>query len=125
MYMEKTTLQRETLKLALETLQIGALLQEKKEFILSKQLIRSGTSIGALISEAKFAESRKDFIHKYHIALKEANETNYWLELLTGSGKLDSESSVSIQKRVGKVISILVKSIKTLKSRPDQTVLGG
>ncbi len=55
---------------------------EKKEFILSKQLLRSGTSIGALIKESEFAQSRKDFLNKLYISLKEANETQYWLELL-------------------------------------------
>ena len=55
---------------------------EKKEFVLSKQLLRSGTSIGASISESEFAISKPDFINKFHISLKEANETRYWLELL-------------------------------------------
>ena len=55
---------------------------EKKEFVLSKQLLRSGTAIGALVREADQAESKPDFIHKMAIALKEANETEYWLELL-------------------------------------------
>ena len=55
---------------------------EKKEFVLSKQLLRSGTAIGALVREAEQAESKADFVHKMAIALKEANETEYWLELL-------------------------------------------
>ena len=56
--------------------------EQKGEYIMSKQLLRSGTAIGALIREAEFAESKKDFIHKLHISLKEANETDYWLTLL-------------------------------------------
>ena len=55
---------------------------EKKEFVLSKQLLRSGTSVGALVSESEHAESKLDFIHKLAIAQKEANESSYWLELL-------------------------------------------
>lgn len=58
------------------------LYEEKKEFILSKQLLRSGTSVGAMIREAEFAETKKDFIHKMAIGQKEINETMYWLELL-------------------------------------------
>ena len=56
--------------------------EEKREFVLSKQVLRSGTAIGALISEAKFAQSKADFINKMYVALKEANETKYWLSLL-------------------------------------------
>ncbi len=59
--------------------------EEKKEFVLSKQLLRSGTAIGALVSESKFAQSTADFINKASIALKEANETLYWLNLLKGT----------------------------------------
>jgi len=58
------------------------LAENKKEFILSKQILRSGTSVGALIREADHAESKADFIHKLSVALKEANETDYWIELL-------------------------------------------
>lgn len=59
--------------------------QDKQEYILSKQLLRSGTSVGAMIREAEFAESKMDFIHKLNVALKEANETRYWLMLLKGA----------------------------------------
>ena len=61
------------------------LCKEKREFVLSKQLLRSGTAIGASVREAEQAESRADFIHKMSIALKEANESDYWIELLYGS----------------------------------------
>jgi four helix bundle protein len=60
------------------------IVSEKREFILSKQFLRSGTAVGALIREAEYAQSRPDFISKLHIALKEANETEYWIELLYG-----------------------------------------
>jgi len=65
------------------------LIYEKKEYILSKQLLRSGTAIGALVREAEHAESKKDFIHKLSIALKEANETEYWIDLLIDTNYLD------------------------------------
>src|SRR5690606_4301529 len=63
-----------------------ALVTDKKEFTLSKQLLRSGTAVGALIREGEQAESKKDFIHKLAISLKEANESEYWIELLHKSG---------------------------------------
>ena len=68
---------------------------EQREFVLSKQLLRSGTSIGALIREAEHAESKADFIHKMNIALKEANETEYWLMLLHDSEYIDNNSFLS------------------------------
>ena len=64
---------------------------EKKEFVLSKQVLRSGTSIGANVNEAISSESKKDFVHKLGIALKEARETAYWLSLLKDSGYINIE----------------------------------
>ena len=66
--------------------------EEKQEYVMSKQLLRSGTSIGAQVREAKFAQSRADFVSKLSIALKEANETLYWLELLHDSGFIEDEA---------------------------------
>lgn len=68
------------------------LTKEKKEFVLSKQLLRSGTSIGANVKEAIQAESKADFIHKLSIALKEASETEYWLELLQETSYRETKS---------------------------------
>lgn len=67
------------------------LCDEKKEFILSKQLLRAGTSIGAMIRESEFAETKKDFVHKLSIAQKEINETIYWIELLQSTEYLTNE----------------------------------
>lgn len=72
------------------------LISHKKEFILSKQLIRSGTAIGALIREAEFAQSKADFINKMSISLKEANETLYWLNLLKDTNYITEESFISL-----------------------------
>ncbi|GIQ58359.1 hypothetical protein Flavo103_14950 [Flavobacterium collinsii] len=69
---------------------------EKKEFVLSKQLLRSGTSIGAMIREAEHAESKNDFIHKFAIAQKEANEAVYWLELLKATNYLNEKEFATI-----------------------------
>jgi len=78
------------------------LVLQQKEFVLSKQILRSGTAIGALVKEAEHAKSKADFINKMNIALKEANETEYWLRLLKDSDYLDENSfntahSVSIE----------------------------
>lgn len=94
------------------------LTKEKNEFVLSKHLLRSGTAIGALVKEAEFAESRNDFIHKLHIALKEANETAYWLLLLSESGYIVPTVYQSIQSDCKELIRLLVSIIKTCKANP-------
>jgi four helix bundle protein len=90
-------------------------LVEKKEFVLSKQLLRSGTSIGALIREAEFGQSRPDFIHKLSIALKEANETHYWLSLLKDTDYLSEKNFQKLEPLSLELIKMLVSSIKTSK----------
>ena len=89
---------------------------EKRFFVLSKQLLRSGTSIGAQIREAKFAQSRADFISKLSISLKEANETLYWLELLHDSGFLEDSAFDSIYNDAKEVTAMLVSIVKTSKT---------
>lgn len=90
---------------------------EHREFILSKQILRSGTSIGANISEALYGSSRKDFIAKLQIAEKEAAETLYWLELLNRCEYLPDNLFRSLQKDCTELISILAATIKSSKSR--------
>lgn len=81
--MKENILKDKSFLFALEVVKFTQyLVSEKREFILSKQFLRSGTAVGALIREAEYAQSRPDFISKLHIALKEANETEYWIELL-------------------------------------------
>lgn len=89
----------------------------KKEYVLSKQLLRSGTAIGALVREAEYAESRDDFIHKMHIALKEANETDYWIDLLSDSGYFNELAGDSFQADCRELLRLLIAIIKTTKSR--------
>ena len=91
------------------------LTKEQKEFILSKQLLRSGTAIGSLVREAKFAQSKADFINKMSIALKEANETKYWLSLLYDNEYIDNPSFQSIFEEAKEVTAILVSIVKTTK----------
>lgn len=85
---------------------------EKKEYVLSKQLLRSGTSIGANIEEAIAAQSRKDFISKMSIASKEARETRYWIRLLDKSRIIDMDYTMYLTK-IEHIINILTKIVKT------------
>ena len=91
------------------------LCNEKKEFVLSKQLLRSGTSIGANISEAEKAQTKADFYTKMTIALKEANETDYWLRLLYATDYLTELEFESLRKDIREIISLLVSITKTTK----------
>jgi len=91
------------------------LVSEEKEFVLSKQVLRSGTAIGALIKEAEHAQSKKDFIHKMNIALKEANETEYWLMLLKDSGYLSTAKFDSIYTFSVELVKLLISIVKTSK----------
>ena len=88
---------------------------EKKEFVLSKQLVRSGTSIGANVSKAVRAQSTADFVAKLSIALKEANETDYWLRPLYKTEYLTGKEYDSINNDVNEIVSILVSILKTTK----------
>jgi four helix bundle protein len=90
---------------------------EKKEFILSKQLLRSRTAIGAMVRESEQAESKKDFIHKLAIAQKEANETDYWLELLFQSDYLNQPQFQSIKSDIIEINKILASIIITTKQK--------
>jgi four helix bundle protein len=91
------------------------LIAEKKEYVLSKQVLRSGTAVGALIREAEQGESKADFIHKLAIALKEAKETEYWLDLLFHSDYIEEKSYKSIHADVEELIKLLISIIKTAK----------
>ena len=93
------------------------LTSRKNEQVISKQVLRSGTSIGANITESRNAQSTSDFIHKLNIALKEADETAYWLKNLYQGGYLNEKEFESINKDADELIKLLVSSIKTLKGR--------
>lgn len=92
------------------------LCENKKEFVLSKQLLRSGTSVGAMIREAEHAETKNDFKHKLAIAQKEINETIYWLELLKETVYLTNEEFDSINADATEIIKLLTTIIKSVKS---------
>ena len=91
------------------------LTEQKNEFIMSKQLLRCGTSIGANTRESKNAQSRMDFLNKLNIALKETDETEYWLDLLHETKYLDDQQYTSLNDDCIELIKILTASIKKLK----------
>lgn len=103
-------------KLALEIVALYKFLLTRKEYVLSKQILRSGTSIGANVQEAQAAQSRADFISKMSIASKEARETKYWLHLLSQSGYLDQyPMTVALLREVDSVVNIITKIVKTTR----------
>ena len=97
-------------------IKLARYLQEnRREYVLSKQLMRSGTAIGALVRESKYAQSRPDFLNKLMIALKEAHETDYWLELLWRSDLIDGKMYRSIEPEIKELLKLLISSTKTLR----------
>lgn len=95
---------------------------EKKEFVLSKQILRSGTSIGANIEESRGAQSDADFYAKIAIAYKEARETMYWLRLLLATEYLTEEQFLSLNDDTNEVCKILISMQKTLKTRMQKDI---
>lgn len=109
-------LEEKTYSFALRIIKAYRYLTEKNEYILSKQLLRAGTSIGANCREATYAQSKLDFIGKLSIALKETNETIYWIELLHDSDFIDNDSFKSIHADGLEILKLLISIIKTSKS---------
>lgn len=103
-------------KFAIKTINLYKIItKEKKEYIISRQFLKSATSIGANIREAKFAESKKDFISKMSISLKETSETLYWIELLTESSYITSPQSKDLMQDCLELLKILQSTVKTSK----------
>ena len=96
------------------------LVEKEKEFVLSKQILKSGTSIGANIRESKNAQSLLDFISKLSISLKEADETAYWLELLYESGYIDQTLFDSLYADLSELIALLTAIIKNTKHKIEE-----
>lgn|SRR5690554_2541881 len=113
----KSILQEKSFTLALEVIGLYRFLVEsKKEFVMSKQLLRSGTAVGALIREARNGESRKDFIHKLGIAQKECDETMYWLELLVTSEYLTLVQQKPVYELSDQILKMIKSSIITTRN---------
>ncbi len=93
--------------------------QERRESVLTNQLLGSGTSIGANIHEAQYAQGTKDFISKFEIALKEVYETEYWLDLLFETGYMDEQTYKPLQNSCGAIRRMLISSIRTMKDKSE------
>lgn len=102
---------------ALEIITLYKILTEKKEFIISKQILRCGTSIGANVHEGVASESKRDFIHKLGIALKETKETSYWLNLLKDSDYITQAQFIPLANKCDELTRILNSIILTTKER--------
>ena len=89
--------------------------EQQKERVLSKQLLRCGTSIGANTRESRNAQSKSDFLSKLNVALKEADETEYWLDIIHATGYIDDAMYNSLEKDCGELIALLISIIKKLK----------
>lgn len=101
---------------ALKTIELYKyLVDEHRECVMAKQLFRSGTSIGAHLKESEHAQSKSDFLHKVNIALKEANETEYWLELLKASSYISENKHIVLLQDISELIKILSVIVKTTK----------
>ena len=117
----KNVIQEKSKRFAIRIVRFSQYLQnDKKEYVLSKQILRCGTSIGANIFESRNAQSKDDFIHKLSIALKEADETNYWLEVLLGADIINSSEYDSLYADLDELISLLVSIIKSLKNNKEK-----
>ena len=113
---KQNPLQDKSFQFALKIVKLYTFLSEqKREYVMSKQLLRSGTSIGANIREAQNAQSNADFIHKLSISQKECDETLYWLELLHESGFLEEKEFTTIHMKANELLKMLRSSILTTK----------
>jgi len=112
---KKNVIKEKSYAFAIEIVSLYKILAERKEFVLSKQLLRSGTSIGANVRESEHAQSKADFIHKLSIALKEANETEYWLDLLHETKYLSQTEFENIKPSIIELLKLLTSIINTSK----------
>ena len=116
--MGKSVLRDKNYDIAIRIVKLSRfMMDEKGEFDLSKQVLRSGTAIGALIREAEFAQSKADFISKMSIALKEANETDYWISILKHTGFISNEQFASLHSDCRELLAMLISTVKTGKKK--------
>ncbi|HRH49869.1 MAG TPA: four helix bundle protein [Panacibacter sp.] len=119
--MGESILKEKSYAFAIRIVKLSQFLQsDKKEFVLSKQILRSGTAAGALIREAEYGQSKTDFIHKLTIALKEANETEYWLSILKDTNYIEQKLFESLLIDCKEILRLLIASIKTAKQSNKQ-----
>jgi four helix bundle protein len=118
---KESILKEKSYKFAIRIVKLSQYLRQKEEYILVKQILRCGTAIGALIREAEFAQSTADYINKFSIGLKEANETAYWLSLLKDTDYIEIKLYESLFEDCNELIALLVSTIKTLKTKTIST----
>ena len=114
---KRNVIKEKSFLFAIEIVGLYKVLAERKEFVLSKQVLRSGTSIGANIREAEHAQSKADFIHKLSISLKETNETEYWLDLLYETKYINQIEFENIKPKIIELLKLLTSIINTSKSK--------
>ncbi|TLF44569.1 four helix bundle protein [Maribacter aurantiacus] len=113
--MGKNVIKEKSFEFGVKIVRLSKALNSQSELVISRQLLRSGTAVGALIREAEFGESKADFAHKMNISLKQANETLYWLDLLVAA-ELLNEDNVCVEKSLSKeIIPMLVSTLKTIR----------
>ncbi|ATA72924.1 hypothetical protein CGC49_06320 [Capnocytophaga sp. H4358] len=116
--MKENIIKEKSFAFAIRIVKLYQYLQDsKKEFVLSKQLLRSGTSVGAMVREAEHSESTNDFVHKLSVAQKEINEVLYWLELLFATEYINKTEYESINNDAVEIIKIITKILKTTKKK--------
>ena len=115
--MKENLIQQKTYDFALKIINTSRQMQMNKEFVLSRQLLKSGTSIGANVEEAIGGQSRKDFLSKISIAYKEARETKFWLRLLRDSNSMDTRHSEELIYQVDEILRIIGSIQRTTKSK--------
>ena len=118
--MQESKLRTQSLDFAVQIINLVKDLKSKHETVISNQIGRSGTSIGANIREAQYAHGKPDFISKLHIALKEANETGYWLELLYKTDYIDEQTYKSLDSACASIRVMLISSINTAKGKQTE-----
>ena len=116
--MKQNILKEKSFNFAIRIINLYKFLKkEHKEFVLSQQIIKSGTSVGAIVRESEHAESLKDFVHKLSIGLKEINETEYWLDLLFATEYINEKMYDSLKSDCIELIKLLTASVKTSKTK--------
>lgn len=119
---KENIIEKKSYGFAIRVVEVYKILNSKKEFVLSKQLLRSGTSIGANVAEGLRAQSKKDFVSKMNIALKEANEAEYWIKLLMDTGYLIREDNLELLNECNEICRILSSIVRTANYNLNNSV---
>ena len=118
---KRNVIKEKSFEFAKEIVYLYKNLADKKEFVLSKQLLRSGTSVGANVSEAVFGQSDKDFVSKLKIARKEANESLFWIRLMEKTDFLEIKTAITLKKDATELVRILTAIIKSTLDRMNNS----